>query len=33
MYHAVVRGHGGMLLLDTVVLDHLLQPSVEALRA
>lgn len=33
MYHVLVRGYSGMVLPDTVVLDHLLQPSVQALRA
>lgn len=33
MYHVLVRGYSGMVLPDTVVLDHLLQPSVQALGA
>ncbi len=33
MYHVLIRWHSGMVLPDTVVLDHLLQPSVEALGA
>ncbi len=33
MYHVLVRGYSGMVLLHTVVLDHLLQPFVETLRA
>lgn len=33
MYHVLVRWYSGMVLPDTVVLDHLLQPSVQALRA
>lgn len=33
MYHVLVRGYSGMVLPDTVVLDHLLQSCVEALGA
>lgn len=33
MYHALVGGHSGVVLPDTVVLDHLLQRFVETLGA
>lgn len=33
MYHVLVGRYSGMVLPDTVLLDHLLQPFVEALRA
>lgn len=33
MYHVLVRGYGGMMLPDTMVLDHLLEPFVETLGA
>lgn len=33
MYHVLVRGYSGMMLPDTMVLDHLLEPFVETFGA